>query len=413
MKPFGLLGRKLSHSISPEIHAQLCDYEYLLFEKEPQELDNFFKEKNFSGLNVTIPYKKDVIKYCAALSPTAEKIGSVNTITIKKDGTLYGDNSDYFGFSYMIEKSGVQIKDKVCLILGTGGASLTVRAVLEDLGAKEIIFVSRNGEINYQNVYDVCASAQVIVNATPVGMYPNNGEKVIDINRFKNLCGVFDLIYNPSLTPILYDAKKRNIPYAGGLNMLVAQAHMSAEKFIEDKIPREKIESTVKTMEKSRKNIVLIGMPGSGKSTMADFLGNSLKREVFDTDSMVEDRCQMTIPEIFSNYGEQRFRDEETKSVFEAGKRSGVIIATGGGAVLREENRYFLKQNSIIVLLKKDASLLSRDGRPLSKSLETVKKIESERKPIYEGFADITVDVDPNPDVTGKKILEKIKGEIL
>lgn len=413
MKPFGLLGRKLSHSISPEIHAELCNYEYLLFEKEPQELDGFFEEKNFSGLNVTIPYKKDVIKYCSALSPAAEKIGSVNTITIKKDGTLFGDNSDYFGFSYMIEKSGVQIKDKICLILGTGGASLTVKAVLCDLGAKEVIFVSRSGEVNYQNIYDVCSSAQVIVNATPVGMYPNNGEKVIDISRFKNLCGVFDLIYNPSLTPILYDAKNLNIPYAGGLNMLVAQAHMSAEEFIQNKIPREKIESTVKKIEKSRRNIVLIGMPGSGKSTMANFLGQELKREVFDTDLMTEERCKITIPEMFSKYGEKYFRDEETKSACEAGKKSGVIIATGGGAVLREENRYFLKQNSIIVLLKKDASLLQRDGRPLSKSLEEVKRIEKERKPIYEGFADVTIDVDPDESITGKKILEKLKGEIL
>lgn len=413
MKPFGLLGRKLSHSISPEIHEQLCNYEYLLFEKEPQELDEFFEERNFSGLNVTIPYKKDVIKYCDELSPAAEKIGSVNTITIKKDGTLFGDNSDYFGFSYMIKKSGVEIKGKNCLILGTGGASLTVKSVLEDLEAKSVICVSRSGEINYKNVYECCSSAQIIVNATPVGMYPNNGEKIIDISRFKNLCGVFDLIYNPSLTPILYDAKKLNIPYAGGLNMLVAQAHMSAEEFISDKIPAEKIESTVKKIEKARRNIIFIGMPGSGKSTMASLLAKELGREVFDTDTMIEKECKMTIPEIFSNYGESCFRDKETRSVGEAGKKSGVIIATGGGAVLRRENRYLLKQNGIVVLLKKDAALLARDGRPLSKSLDEVKRIEAERKPVYESFADISVEVDIDPEVTKNKILEKLKGEVL
>ena len=244
MKPFGLLGRKLSHSISPEIHNLLCDYEYVLFEREPDELDEFFEKQEFSGLNVTIPYKKDVIKYCTELSETAKKIGSVNTITVRPDGTLYGDNSDYFGFSYMVEQSGVQIKDKTVLILGTGGASLTVKAVVEDMDAKEIISVSRTGAVNYDNVYDY-QNADVIINTTPVGMYPHNGERVIDLSRFPALSGCLDLIYNPSLTPFLYDAKNLGVPYANGLTMLVAQAHMSAEKFIDSHIPEEKIEQIV------------------------------------------------------------------------------------------------------------------------------------------------------------------------
>lgn len=374
MKPFGLLGRKLSHSISPEIHNLLCDYEYVLFEREPDELDEFFEKQEFSGLNVTIPYKKDVIKYCAELSETAKKIGSVNTITVRPDGTLYGDNSDYFGFSYMVEQSGVQIKDKTVLILGTGGASLTVKAVIEDMGAKEIISVSRTGAVNYYNVYDY-QNADVIINTTPVGMYPHNGERVIDLSRFPALSGCLDLIYNPSLTPFLYDAKNLGVPYANGLTMLVAQAHMSAEKFIDSHIPEKKIEQIVAELASVRKNIVLIGMPGCGKSTVSALLGQALKREVVDTDSLVVENEKRSIPEIFASDGEEYFRACETKAVSECTKKSTLIIATGGGAVLREENRYFIKQNSFVVWLKRDFNRLAMEGRPLSKALTILKKL--------------------------------------
>lgn len=411
MKPFGLLGRKLSHSISPEIHNLLCDYEYVLFEREPDELDEFFEKQEFSGLNVTIPYKKDVIKYCAELSETAQKIGSVNTITVRPDGTLYGDNSDYFGFSYMVEQSGVQIKDKTVLILGTGGASLTVKAVVEDMGAKEIISVSRTGAVNYDNVYDY-QNADVIINTTPVGMYPHNGERVIDLSRFPALSGCLDLIYNPSLTPFLYDAKNLGVPYANGLTMLVAQAHMSAEKFIDSHIPEEKIEQIVTQLASVRKNIVLIGMPGCGKSTVSALLGQVLKREVVDTDSLVVENEKRSIPEIFASDGEEYFRACETKAVSECTKKSTLIIATGGGAVLREENRYFIKQNSFVVWLKRDFNRLAMEGRPLSKSIDDIKKIEQVRTPVYASLADAEIEVDDDPQVTLSKILEAVKGEI-
>ena len=411
MKPFGLLGRKLSHSISPEIHNLLCDYEYVLFEREPDELDEFFKKREFSGLNVTIPYKKDVIKYCSELSDTAQKIGSVNTITVRPDGTLYGDNSDYFGFSYMVEQSGVQIKDKTVLILGTGGASLTVKAVVEDMGAKEIINVSRTGAVNYENVYDY-QNADVIINTTPVGMYPNNGERVIDLSRFPALSGCLDLIYNPSLTPFLYDAKNLGVPYANGLTMLVAQAHMSAEKFIDSHIPEEKIEQIVAELASVRKNIVLIGMPGCGKSTVSALLGQVLKREVVDTDSLVVENEKRSIPEIFASDGEEYFRACETKAVSDCTKKSTLIIATGGGAVLREENRYYLKQNSFVIWLRRDFNRLAMEGRPLSKSLDDIKKIEQVRTPVYSSLADAQIEVDDDPQVTLSKILEAVKGEI-
>lgn len=411
MKPFGLLGRKLSHSISPEIHNLLCDYEYVLFEREPDELDEFFEKQEFSGLNVTIPYKKDVIKYCAELSETAKKIGSVNTITVRPDGTLYGDNSDYFGFSYMVEQSGVQIKDKTVLILGTGGASLTVKAVVEDMGAKDIISVSRTGDVNYDNVYDY-QNADVIINTTPVGMYPHNGERVIDLSRFPALSGCLDLIYNPSLTPFLYDAENLGVPYANGLTMLVAQAHMSAEKFIDSHIPEKKIEQIVAELASVRKNIVLIGMPGCGKSTVSALLGQVLKREVVDTDSLVVENEKRSIPEIFASDGEEYFRACETKAVSDCTKKSTLIIATGGGAVLREENRYFIKQNSFVVWLKRDFNRLAMEGRPLSKSIDDIKKIEQVRTPVYASLADAEIEVDDDPQVTLSKILEAVKGEI-
>ncbi|MBQ7595923.1 MAG: shikimate kinase [Clostridia bacterium] len=320
MADYGLLGRRLSHSISPQIHTLLCGYDYELIEKEPEELDGFFESKNFKGINVTIPYKKDVIKYCAELSATAKKIGSVNTIVKRADGSLFGDNTDYFGFKFMFEESGAEIKNKTALVLGTGGASLTVKAVLEDMGAANIVSVSRSGKINYKNVYDF-SSADVIINTTPVGMYPNNGERLLEIDKFGNLSGVFDLIYNPSLTPLLYDAQQLGVPYCSGLKMLVAQAWLAAEKFTGKKLDESETERVIGVLEKERRNIVLIGMPGSGKSTVSALLGKKLLKEVIDTDSLIEQKDGRTIPEIFARSGEDFFRNIESEVVAEAGKK--------------------------------------------------------------------------------------------
>ena len=407
MYPFGLLGRKLSHSISPQIHNLFCDYEYILFEQEPEQLDSFFKKSEFSGLNVTIPYKKDVIKYCSELSPTAQKIGSVNTIVKRADGSLYGDNTDYFGFSYMVKKSGIDINGKTVLVLGTGGASLTVNEVLKDMGAAEILPVSRQGKINYKNIYDF-SSADVIINTTPVGMYPNNGERLLELNRFGNLSGVLDLIYNPSLTPILYDAAKMGVPYSNGLKMLVAQAWLSAKSFAQKELDEKDIDRVINILEKERRNIVFVGMPGSGKSTVSRIIGQRLGMSVCDTDELVVQSDGRSIPEIFAQNGEKFFRDIETDVCAQVGKKSGIIISTGGGAVLREENAYSLKQNAVVVWLCRSADELASEGRPLSKDIDTLKNMERERMPFYNGIADIKVDVDPDPNVTADRVLERI-----
>ncbi len=408
MEAFGLLGRRLSHSLSPQIHALLGVTPYTLLEREPEMLDAFFAQRAFRGINVTIPYKKDVIPYCDALTPTAKTIGSVNTIVRRADGTLLGGNTDAFGFSYLVRRSGVDVKNKTVLVLGTGGASLTVRASLEQLGAAEILSVSRTGKINYKNVYDF-SSADVIINTTPVGMYPNNSQRLLDLSRFGHLSGVLDLIYNPKLTPLLYDAKQAGIPYGDGLAMLVAQAWQSAKAFLAKDLPESEIVRVLGELTRVRENLVLIGMPGSGKSTLARLLGDALGRRVYDTDAMVEAADGRTIPEIFAQNGEAFFRSLESEACAEAGKQTGVVIATGGGAVLREENRYALRQNGRILRLVRPLDSLDTGGRPLSKNEDALRRLAEEREPIYAAMADAVVEVTPSAETTLQTILETIK----
>lgn len=401
---FGLLGRKLGHSLSPQIHSLLCDYKYDLYPTEPEKLDEFFADTSLTGYNVTIPYKVEAFNRCATLSETAKKAGSVNTVTRNADGTLHGDNTDYFGFSYMAEKVGCDFSGKKVLILGSGGASLTVQLVAADMGAKEIIVVSRTGENNYENIschYD----ADIIVNTTPVGMYPNNGERLIELDKFTRCRKVLDLIYNPARTPLLLDAEKLGIDCINGLYMLVAQALRAAESFIKKEIPLSRIDEIYNTILGNQKNIVLVGMPGCGKSTLAALLSEKTGRECVDTDAMVEE-CGMKIPEIFAEFGEEEFRRRETENVKKAAKEQGRIIATGGGAVLKAENRTALRENSTVIFLKASTEKLATDGRPLSKDLETLKKMYEQRLPLYEETADITVEVDPDPEITLGRILK-------
>lgn len=403
---FGLLGRKLGHSLSPQIHSLLCDYEYRLYPTEPENLDDFFSDKTLEGYNVTIPYKVEAFNRCATLSETAKKAGSVNTVIRKADGTLHGDNTDYFGFSYMAEKVGCDFKDKKVLVLGSGGASLTVQLVAADLGAKEITVVSRTGENNYGNVslhYD----ADIIVNTTPVGMYPNNGERLIELEKFTKCRKVLDLIYNPARTPLLLDAEKLGIDCINGLYMLVAQALRAAEIFTKEEIPLSKIDEIYETIIANQKNMVLIGMPGCGKSTLAALLSKKTGRECVDTDSEIE-KCGMKIPEIFARYGEDEFRRMETDAVRKLAKESGRIIATGGGAVLKEENRTALRENSTVIFLKSSVESLATDGRPLSKDPETLKKMLEQRLPLYEETADLSVEVEPDPEITLGRIMKCI-----
>lgn len=402
---YGLLGRKLGHSLSPEIHSLLCDYEYKLYPTEPENLDEFFANPRLKGFNITIPYKIEGYNRCDELSETAKKAKSVNTVVRRADGTLYGDNTDYYGFLYMAKKCGCEFSGKKVVILGNGGASQTIKLVAADEGAKEIIAVDITGENTYDNI-DRHYDADIIVNATPVGMYPNNGERLIDLSKFTKCKKALDLVYNPARTVFLLDAQKLGIDCINGLYMLVAQALRAAEVFTGKTIPLSKIDEVYNTIISNQKNITLIGMPGCGKSTCAALLSEKTGRECIDTDSMIVEASGEEIPDIFAKYGEPEFRRRETEAVRLAGKGAGKIIATGGGAILKEENRIALRENSTVVFLKAPINTLATDGRPLSKDAETLQKMFAERLPFYEKTADYTVEVDPDPEITVRRILE-------
>lgn len=402
----GLLGRKLGHSYSPQIHNLLGDYSYVLFEKEPEELENFLKNGDFSGLNVTIPYKKEVIPYLSELSPTAQKMGCVNTVLRRSDGTLYGHNTDYFGFTSLVRHAGLSVTGKKVLVLGSGGASNTAVAALKDLGANPVV-ISRSGENNYGNLH-LHRDAAAIVNATPVGMYPNTGVSPIDLALFPHLEGVLDVIYNPARTQLLLDAEKLGIPRENGLWMLVAQAKEAAEVFTGGKISDEVIEKIYRELSHQMKNIVLIGMPGCGKSTIGTLLAEKLGRTLADADEKIIALAEKSIPDIFAQDGEPTFRDWETKALAELGKQSGLVIATGGGCVTQKRNYPLLHQNGYLVWLERDCSVLPTDGRPLSQAND-LGKMYAARKPLYEAFADIRVENAGTPAETVQKILDALE----
>ena len=402
----GLLGRKLGHSYSPQIHNLLGDYSYVLFEKEPEELESFLKNGDYSGLNVTIPYKKEVISYLSELSPTAKKMGCVNTVLRRSDGTLYGHNTDYFGFTSLVRHAGLSVAGKKVLVLGSGGASNTAAAALKDLGASPVV-ISRSGENNYQNLHRHIDAA-AIVNTTPVGMYPNTGVSPIDLGRFPHLEGVLDVIYNPARTQLLLDAEKLGIPRENGLWMLVAQAKEAAEVFTGRNISDEVIEKIYRQLSHQMKNIVLIGMPGCGKTTIGALLAEKLGRTLADADEKIISLAGKSIPDIFAQDGEPTFRDWETKALTELGKQSGLVIATGGGCVTQKRNYPLLHQNGYLVWLERDYSVLPTDGRPLSQTND-LGKMYAARKPLYEAFADIRVENTGTPEETAQKILDALE----
>lgn len=405
----GLLGRKLGHSYSPQIHAFLGDYRYSLFEKEPEEIGAFLKSGNFTGLNVTIPYKKDVIPYLDELSPEAQRLGAVNTIVRRPNGSLIGHNTDYFGFRYLVRDSGLQVTGKKVLVLGSGGASNTAAAILQELGAK-VIIISRTGENNYENL-DLHADAAVIVNTTPVGMYPDTGRSPLSLDGFPALEGVLDVVYNPARTRILLDAERRGLVAVNGLEMLVAQAKQSAEWFTGTKIDDAVIARIYHALRLQMENISLIGMPGCGKTTVGQQLAQRLNKKFVDADEELEKRAGRPITEIIPRDGEAAFRTLETQTLEALGKQSGLVIATGGGCVTQMRNYDLLHQNGTIFWLTRALDKLPTDGRPLSQAgrLEQMYEI---RRPMYRSFADAVISNDGALEDTLAEIQHKLEEKI-
>ena len=391
---FGLIGKTLKHSYSKIIHEMFGSYSYDLVSIEEAKIQEFIKNPEYMGFNVTIPYKKTIMKFCDNISDEAKKIGSVNTV-IKKDGKLFGYNTDYRGFLAMTKRGGIDLFDKTVAILGSGGTYNTAYAVAKDSGAKEIISVSRNGDFNYNNIEE-WNNCEIIINTTPVGMYPNNGDSIIDLDEFKNLEGVIDVVYNPLKTKRVFEAEKRGLKAIGGLYMRVFQAKEAFEIFTGMKISDAKTNEVYNSLIQSIENIVFIGMPGSGKSTAGKFLSEFYGKELFDIDEKIEKKANMSIPEIFEKFGEDYFRDLETECVKEAGKLTGKIISCGGGVIKRDENLYHLAQNGKICWIKRDLNKLETKERPLSVDFEALLKMEKERMPQYQCFADVTIENDGN-----------------
>jgi len=401
----GLLGRTLKHSYSPKIHAMLGDYKYELFEIEPDGLDAFMQRADWHGINVTIPYKQSVIPYCAELSQTAKAIGSVNTVLRRDDGSLYGDSTDAAGFELMLD--GINIKGKKILILGGGGSNLTARHVLWRHLPREVITISRSGENNYDNI-DRHFDAQAIVNTTPLGMYPDVGVAAVSLSDFPYLQGVLDLIYNPARTELLLEAEQRGIACMDGLPMLVRQAAAASELFMEQEIPQTKEREILRNLRFETQNFILIGMPGSGKSTIARALAKRLERNLIDIDDELTAAHGATPAEMIAALGEDVFRKRETEMLARFGKQSELIISTGGGVVTRRENYRFLRQNGVIVFLKRPLAWLARKGRPLSQG--DLQELFRKRMPMYRQFADVMVDNRGKRDDVVDEIIHKIRG---
>ena len=403
MMKCGLLGAHLGHSQSPRLHAMLGSYSYELFEVAPENLNYFLRSGDFDALNVTIPYKRAVVPYCAALSDAARAIGSVNTLVRMPDGTLFGDNTDYDGFSLLLQRNGGIQPGEKALVLGDGGASATVQAVLRDLGA-QVVVLSRHGAEDYTSL-PRHSDAVLVVNATPVGMYPNNGQRLIDLDALPGCRCVLDLVYNPLRTRLILDAEERGIRCEGGLSMLVGQGARACERFTGEIVPESRWEQILCKLEREAENLILIGMPGCGKSTVGQLLAQKLNRPFFDADEELVKRFGCDIPTFFAREGEAAFREKESEMLAELGKRSGCVIATGGGCVTRAENYALLHQDGVIVWLRRDLAALPTEGRPISQSTGLT-ELYTRRRGLYERFADHVVENDSDPAATVEKIAE-------
>ena len=409
MKKYGCIGKKLTHSFSKEIHGELADYEYELIELSEEEIPSFFEKKDFEAINVTIPYKQTVIPYLDSVSDIAKRIGAVNTI-VNKNGKLYGYNTDYYGMKALIEKVGLNLNEKKVLVLGTGGTSKTARIVASDLGASEILTVSRRKTeeyITYEEAVTLHTDAKIIINTTPSGMYPNTESKPIDISSFSQLEGVIDAVYNPLCTNLILDAKAKGIKAEGGLYMLVMQAVVAVEKFLDTEITKETANKVYASVFSAKENIVLTGMPGSGKSTVGKML-NIDGYTFIDTDTEIEKRCGCTIKELIAQKGEKYFRDLESEVIRDVSSESCRIISTGGGAILREENVRSLKRNGKIFFINANLSRLrATDDRPLSNTEDKLIRLYHERIGIYQSTSDVTVPDMETPEAEADYILAK------
>lgn len=405
---YGLIGEKLGHSFSKTVHSKIASYDYELLEIPKTDIDSFMQKRDFCCINVTIPYKETVIPYLDEISDEAKSIGAVNTI-VNKNGRLFGYNTDFYGLSSLINKNSIEIKNKTVLILGSGGTSKTANAVCESMNARKIFTVSRNGGegfITYQQAAAI--DAEVIINTTPVGMFPNNFAVPISLDGFKNLEAVVDVIYNPLKTQLVLSAQKRGIKAVGGLYMLYAQAVKAAEIFTENEIKTH----VFNDIFKEKQNLVLVGMPSCGKTTFGKILSAELNKSFIDTDEEIIKRSGMPISEIFEKFGEKYFRDLESEVINDLSAYQGMVIATGGGAILREENVNALKQNGKIIFIDRPLSMLiTTDDRPLSKSRELLEKRYNERYGIYSSVCDVKIKVDGEINDTAKLIKEGFLNE--
>ena len=404
---YGLIGEHLPHSFSKEIHEQLADYTYELHEVEKDALDVFMRSKDFKAINVTIPYKQDVIPYLDEISESAREIGAVNTI-VNRAGRLYGDNTDQMGMTALIRKLGLDLKGKTVLILGTGGTSRTAQYVCKNLGAAVIRTVSRsgqNGSLTYENAASECPETQIILNTTPAGMFPKPDAQAIDLTPFQCLEGVVDVVYNPLRTQLVRQAQSMGRPAEGGLYMLVGQAVAAVEIFLDRKLPDDALDRVFKSIYQDKESIVLTGMPGCGKSTVGRRLSKLLDRPLLELDQLIEQKAGMHPSEIIRTQGEAAFRDLESEIVAEAAQQTGCVISTGGGVILREENMRRLRANGRIYFIDRPLRyILPTDDRPLSSDREALEKRFRERYPIYKATADVIVPVKGLPKTVAETI---------
>lgn len=408
---YGLIGEHLKHSYSCEIHAQIADYEYELHEIPPSGLGEFLKKREFNAINVTIPYKQDVIPYLDEISDTAKRISAVNTI-VNRNGRLYGDNTDFAGMLALAKHIGVDMKGKKVLILGTGGASKTGHALAEYMGAQSVFYVSRSGKddsISYEQAVTEHSDAQIIINATPVGMFPKQDGRPIDISAFPKLEGVIDAIYNPLRTNLILDAQERGIPAEGGLYMLSAQAVHASAVFRDIPLDESLVDKAFKSVKNDKQSIVLIGMPSSGKTTVGRILAEKCGKQLADTDEYIVRKIGMPISDFFAKHGEAEFRKIEKETVAELSATGGRIIATGGGAVLDAENVRALKQNGVLVFLdRRPENLIATDDRPLASRRSALEKLYAERYDIYCAAAELHIDANTTPEAEADAILKEL-----